>query len=431
MKYEKLFEPITMRGVTFPNRIQRTSMVSGLTTEEGFVTEDLKKRYLREAKGGVGAIVVEAAVVIPSKSPYNLRISSDEFVPGITDVVKAVREANKDVKMGIQIMQHLKLAKSGWRQKVEDFKTEELPKIVEDHVAAAKRALACGFDFIEVHMAHAYVLSSFLSRVNKRTDGYGSSLQNRMKLPTEVFQAVRAVVGENFPLGVRINGEDFHVSGNTLAQSSRIAVKLAELGADYISVSAGSRFEDALTPPEGSPPDPMSGYSGHRMSPWFWWPDGTHVFLADGIRQAVRAAGFTTPIITAGKIREPEHAERILQQGKADVIGLCRALLADPDWPVKAKEGREKELVRCVACNWCLEADSRYEKVNCNRWPQGMLNAPDPFTPSIARPGEFKKEDSSHYLPCGRQGLRGEGNISFQGACAYERRISETQSGPG
>ncbi len=393
MKYEKLFEPITMRGVTFPNRIQRTSMVSGLTTEEGFVTEDLKKRYLREAKGGVGAIVVEAAVVIPSKSPYNLRISSDEFVPGITDVVKAVREANRDVKMGIQIMQHLKLAKSGWRQKVEDFKTEELPKIVEDHVAAAKRALACGFDFIEVHMAHAYVLSSFLSRVNKRTDGYGSSLQNRMKLPTEVFQAVRAVVGENFPLGVRINGEDFHVSGNTLAQSSRIAVKLAELGADYISVSAGSRFEDALTPPEGSPPDPMSGYSGHRMSPWFWWPDGTHVFLADGIRQAVRAAGFTTPIITAGKIREPEHAERILQQGKADVIGLCRALLADPDWPVKAKEGREKELVRCVACNWCLEADSRYEKVNCNRWPQGMLNAPDPFTPSIARPGEFKKED--------------------------------------
>ncbi len=393
MKYEKLFEPITMRGVTFSNRIQRTSMVSGLTTEEGFVTEDLKKRYLREAKGGVGAIVVEAAVVIPSKSPFNLRISSDEFVPGITEVVKAVREVNKEVKMGIQIMQHLKLAKTGWRQKVEDFKTEELPKIVADHVAAAKRALAAGFDFIEVHMAHAYVLSSFLSRVNKRTDGYGGSLQNRMKLPIEVFKAVRAVVGENYPLGVRINGEDFHVSGNTLAQSSRIAVKFAELGADYISVSAGSRFEDALTPAEGNPPDPMSGYSGHRMSPWFWWPDGCHVYLSDGIREAVRAAGFTTPIIIAGKIREPEHAEKILQQGKADVIGLCRALLADPDWPNKAKEGREKELVRCVACNWCLEADSRYEKVNCNRWPQGMLNAPDPFTPSIARPGEFKKED--------------------------------------
>jgi dimethylglycine catabolism A len=393
MKYEKLFEPITMRGVTFPNRIQRTSMVSGLTTEEGHVTEDLKKRYQREAKGGVGAIVVEAAVVIPSKSPYNLRISSDDFVPGITGVVQAIREVNKEVKVGIQIMQHLKLAKSGWRQKVEDFKTEELPKIIEDHVAAAKRALTAGFDFIEIHMAHAYVLASFLSRYNKRTDGYGSSLQNRMKLPIEVYQAVRALVGEKYPLGIRINGEDFVLTGNTLAQSSRIAVKFAELGADYISVSAGSKFEDAPTPAEGNPPDPMSGYSGHRMSPWFWWPDGTHVFLAEGIREAVRAAGFTTPIITAGKIREPEHAEKILQKEKADIIGLCRALLADPDWPNKAKEGRDKEIVRCVACNWCLEADSRYEKVNCNRWPKGLINAPDPFLPLAARPGEFKKED--------------------------------------
>ena len=133
-------------------------------------------------------------------------------------------------------MQHLKLSKTGWRQKVEDFKTEELPKIVEDHVAAAKRALAAGFEFIEVHMAHAYVLSSFLSRVNNRTDGYGGSLEKRMKLPIEVFKAVRAVVGENYPLGVRINGEDFHVTGNTLAQSSRIGRKFAELGADYISV---------------------------------------------------------------------------------------------------------------------------------------------------------------------------------------------------
>ncbi|MDA8308775.1 MAG: NADH:flavin oxidoreductase [Deltaproteobacteria bacterium] len=392
MKYPKLFEPVTMRGVTFANRIQRTSMVSGLATEDGQVTEDLKRRYQREAKGGVGAIVVEAAVIIPSKSPYNLRISSDDYVPGLVDLVKAIREANKETRIGVQIMQHLKLSRSGWRQRVEDFKTEELSKIVEDHVAAAKRALTAGFDFIELHMAHAYVLSSFLSRVNKRTDGYGGSLQNRMKLPVEVYLAVRRLVGEDFPLGVRINGEDFHVSGNTLAQSSKIGVKFAELGADYISVSAGSRFEDALTPPEGSPPDPMSGYSGHRMSPWFWWPDGVHVYLAEGVRDAVRAAGFATPIITAGKIREPQHAEKILEQEKADIIGLCRALLADPDWPVKAKEGREKDLVRCVACNWCLEADSRYEKVCCARWPEGMLNSPEPFSPSMARPGQIKKE---------------------------------------
>jgi 2,4-dienoyl-CoA reductase-like NADH-dependent reductase (Old Yellow Enzyme family) len=392
MKYEKLFSPITMRGVTFPNRIQRTSMVSGLSTEDGSVTEDLKKRYQREAKGGTGAIVVEAAVIIPSKSPYNLRISDDGFVPGLTELVKAMREVNREVKIGIQIMQFLKLSKTGWRQKAEDFKTEDLPKIVNDHVAAAKRALSIGFDFVEIHMAHAYVLASFLSRSNKRTDGYGGRLENRMKLPIEVYQAVRNLVGDNYPLGIRINGEDFVVQGNTLAQSTVIARRFAQLGADYISVSAGSRFEDAPVPAEGNPPDPMSGYSGHRMSPWFWWPDGTHVYLAEAIRKALREAGFDTPVVTAGKIREPKHAEEILEQGKADIIGLCRALLADPDWPMKAKEGREKEIVRCVACNWCLEADSRYEQVKCDRYPEGYLHAPEPFLPKMARPGTFKEE---------------------------------------
>jgi len=391
--YEKLFLPITMRGVTFPNRIQRTSMVSGLATEDGQVTEDLKKRYQREARGGVGAIVVEAAVIIPSKSSYNLRISGDEFVPGLSELAGAIRQANREVKMGLQIMQFLKLSRSGWRQKVEDFKTEELSRIVNDHVAAARRALSAGFEFIEIHMAHAYVLSSFLSRVNKRTDGYGSTFENRMKLPIEVYKAVRETVGEKYPLGIRINGEDFITGGNTLAQSSRIARRFAELGADYISVSAGSRFEDAKTPSEGNPPDPMSGYSGHRMSPWFWWPDGTHVYLAEGIRKAIRDAGFETPVVIAGKIREPKHAEEIVAQGKADIVGLCRGLLCDPDWPVKTKEGREKEIVRCVACNWCLEADSRYEKVNCDRWPEGSLNAPEPFLIKMARPGTFKKED--------------------------------------
>lgn len=392
MKYEKLFSPVTMRGVTFPNRIQRTSMVSGLATEDGSVTEELIKRYQREAKGGAGAIVVEAAVIIPSKSPFNLRISDDGFVPRLTELVKAMREVNQEVKIGIQIMQFLKLSKTGWRQKAEDFKTEDLPKIVNDHVSGAKRALSAGFDFIEIHMAHAYVLASFLSRSNKRTDGYGAGLENRMKLPIEVYQAVRNLVGDNYPLGIRINGEDFVVQGNTLAQSTVIARRFAQLGADYISVSAGSRFEDALIPPEGNPPDPMSGYSGHRMSPWFWWPDGTHVYLAEGVRKAIREAGFDAPVVTAGKIREPKHAEEILEAGKADIIGLCRALLADPDWPTKAKEGREKEIVRCVACNYCLEADSRYEQVKCSRYPEGDLHAPEPFLPKDARPGTFKEE---------------------------------------
>jgi 2,4-dienoyl-CoA reductase-like NADH-dependent reductase (Old Yellow Enzyme family) len=385
MDYPNLFSPITLRGVTFPNRIMRTSMVSGLATEDGHVTEELKKRYQREARGGVGSLVVEAAVVSPSRSSYNLRISDDGFVEELKSLVDLIRTANSDAKVGIQIMHFLKIARSGWRQRVTDFKKEDLPVIVDQHVKAARRALAAGFDFTELHMAHAYTLSSFLSLANERTDEYGGSLNNRMRLPMQVYHSVRAEVGDGYPLGVRINGEDFTIKGTTLLQSRKIARKLAEVGADYISVSAGSRFEDAKTPEPETPPDPMSGYSGHRMSPEWWFPDATHVYLAEGIRKAVRESGHEVSVITAGKIRRPQQAEEILAQGKADMIGLCRPLLCDPDWPLKAKEGRAKDIVFCTACNWCLEADSRMEKVNCSRWPEGSLVAPTPWTKKDAR----------------------------------------------
>jgi len=389
MSFENTFSQVTMRGVVFPNRLQRTSQVSGLATEDGHVTKEITARYQREARGGVGGLVVEAAVVISSRSSYNLRISDDSFVPELKGLVDAIREANSETKIGLQIMQFLKISKSGWRQKVTDFKAEDLPQIVEDHVKAAKRAVAAGFDFIELHMAHAYVLSSFLSLSNGRTDEYGGSLKNRMRLPIEVYEAVRKAVGDKYPVGIRINGEDFTLPGTTLVHSAPIAKKFAELGADYISVSAGSRFEDAVVPEENNPPSPMSGYSGHRMSPDYRFPDNTHVYLARQIRKAVREAGYETPIIIAGKIRSPEDAEEIISDGSADVVGLCRPLLADPDWPNKAKSGKPEEIVKCVACNWCLEADERMEKVNCARWPEGSLNAPDGFTNKMARAGKF------------------------------------------
>jgi len=366
-------------------------MVSGLATEDGHVTEDLKARYQREAKGGVGSIVVEAAVVLPSRSSYNLRISDDTFTQELKDLVDSIRQANSETKLGIQIMHFLKIARSGWRQKVTDFKSEDLPVIVEQHVNAAKRAISAGFDFIELHMAHAYTLSSLISLSNERTDEYGGALKNRMRLPIEVYEAVRSEAGKNFPIGVRINGEDFTIKGTTLLQSTQVAKKLAGLGADYISVSAGSRFEDAPPPPPDTPPDPMSGYSGHRMSPDWWFPDMTHVYLAGPIRHRVRDGGFDTPVVTAGKIRTPKQAEQILSEGQADIIGICRALLADPDWPMKAREGQAKDIVTCTACNWCLEADSRMEKVNCSRWPEGNLVAPSPWPKKDARASKLSK----------------------------------------
>ena len=392
MAYERLFSPITLKGVEFPNRIMRTAMVCGLATEDGHVTDEIKARYQREAEGGMGFLVVEAAVVLPSRSSYNLRLSDDSFTDEFKGLVDAIRQANPETKIGLQIMHFLKIARSGWRQRVTDFKPEDLPVIVQQHAEAAKRAISAGFDFIELHNAHAYTLSSFLSLSNERKDEYGGALKNRMRLSREVYEAVRAVVGDDYPLGVRINGEDFAIPGTTLLQSTKIAQKFAELGADYISVSAGNRYEDAPPPPEGMPPDAMSGYSGKRLSPGWWFPDGAHVYLAQGVRKAVRDAGFETPIVTAGKIRTPKFAEEILREEKADIIGLCRQLLCDPDWPIKAKEGRAKDIVQCTACNWCLEADARMEKVNCSRWPEGNLVAPTPFTKKEARASALSKD---------------------------------------
>jgi len=379
MEYQKLFSPADVRGCIFSNRIMSTAAVTRLAAEDGHVTEVLTERYKRLARGGLGSMVVEAAVILPSRSSFNLRVSDDLFVPELRRFVDEIRSANPEVKIGIQLIHFLKLSRSGWRQRVENLRREEIQTVPEQFGAGALRAKSAGFDFVELHMAHFTTLASFLSLVNGRKDDYGGDFEGRVKLPTQVILTTRAAVGDNYPVGMRMNGEEFTKVGNTLLQSQRIARRLAGMGVDYISISAGERFEDAEPPPPNFPPFAGSGYSGYRMSPRWWHPDGTQVYLAEGVRRAIRDSGYDIPVVTAGKIRTPELAEEILEQEQADIIGMARALLSDPDWPIKAKEGRSEEIVKCAACGYCSEADERYEKVTCIQWPRESLNAPSPW----------------------------------------------------
>jgi NADPH-dependent glutamate synthase beta subunit-like oxidoreductase/2,4-dienoyl-CoA reductase-like NADH-dependent reductase (Old Yellow Enzyme family) len=378
MKYPRLFSPLKIRDCEIPNRIMSTAAVTRLAAEDGHVTAAITARYQRMAKGGLGAMVVEAAVVLPSRSSYNFRVSDDQFIGELKAFAEAIRKVNPSVKIGLQIMHFLKVARSGWRQKVEDLKPEEIEVIPDQFASGALRAKSAGFDFVEIHMAHFTTLASFLSLVNKREDDYGGDFEGRIKLPTEVVLAVRKSVGD-YPVGIRMNGEEFTKEGNTLVQSIRVAKRVAKLGVDYISVSAGERFEDAPPPPEGFPPFAGTGYSGYRMSPRWWSPDGVQVYLAEGIRKSLREAGYDIPVVTAGKIRMPDLAEQILQQDRADIIGMARTLLCDPDWPIKSQEGRDDEIVKCAACGFCSESDERYEKVTCIQWPEGAINAPSPW----------------------------------------------------
>lgn len=370
-----LFEPIEINGMMLPNRLVLPAMVTRLSGEDGFVNKDIRDRYLRFARGEVGLIVLEAMAVHEAKSGPLLRLCSDEFIPGLADLARAIHETSP-CKVAPQIIHFLKIARSGWRQKIKDLTRADIAFIIDAYGAAAGRARQAGFDGVELHMAHAYTLSSFLSLRNTRNDEYGRSLENRMRLMSEVIVRVRSVIGDDFPLGIRFDGEECIKNGYTLNDSSQMALRMAQLGVNWISVSAGGKFEDAIHKP-GDPLYPYTGYSGDRCMPSAAYPDMANLYMAEGIKRFLNENGFLVPVVATGKIRTPAQAESILRSGKADLIGMARALLADPDLPRKTRTGREDSIIWCEYGNVCKNLDENFHKVTCVLWPKGALQAPE------------------------------------------------------
>ncbi len=370
-----LFEPFRIGSMTLPNRLVLPAMVTRLSGEDGVVNEDIRARYTRFSRGGVGLVVVEAMAVHSAKSGPLLRISSDDFVPGLSDLCRRVHEEGPS-KVVPQIIHFLKIARSGWRQTVDMLSRDELDAIVDAYGEAAVRARTCGFDGVELHMAHAYTLSSFLSRLNPRKDEYGGSLANRLRLPLRVMRRVRERVGADFPIGVRFLGEECIRNGYTVVDAGPIAIELSRAGADYISLSAGGKFEDARVI-AGEPLYPYTGYSGDRCMPGAAYPDGANLFIPDAVRRALRAAKLDTPVIAVGKIGTKELAERIIDEGQGDLVGMARALLADPDLPKKWEHGQEERVVRCIYGNVCKTLDENFKRVDCTLWPKKLGQAPE------------------------------------------------------
>ena len=371
----RLFEPLKIGGMTIPNRVMVPAMVTHLCREEGIVTEDTIARYARYARGGAGLIVVEAMAIHQAKSGPLLRIGEDRFIPGLAELVRRVH-AESDSKVVPQIIHFLKVARSGWRQTVDTLSHEEIDRIVEQFGDAVARAREAGFDGAELHSAHAYTLSSFLSRTNPRTDEYGGeTLEGRLRLIGRVMQSVRRKAGDDFPVGVRFNVEEFIKNGYSVQESKWIAVRLAEFGADYLSLSAGGKFEDAEHVP-GEVLYPYSGYSGDRCMPGEWQPRALHAPLAAEVKAQLMASGHATPLAIAGKLSDPDDAERVVATGMADLVGIARGLLADPEWPVKVKRGERERIVHCDYCNVCKALDGSHSTVVCSLWPKGDIQAP-------------------------------------------------------
>ena len=371
----KLFEPIDAGGIRLANRIMVPAMVTRLSGEDGFVNRDITDRYVRYAQGGAGLIVVEAMAVHHAKAGPLLRISDDKFVPGLADLVQRIHDAS-DAKVVPQIIHFMKISKSGWRQTIDMLSLAEIDRIVEEFGDAVARAREAKFDGAELHSAHGYTLASFVSRVNPRKDDYGGdTLEGRLRLITRIFENIRRKAGGDFPVGVRYLADEFVRDGYTVVDAKLIGLRLAQLGAAYLSLSVGGKFEDAVHLP-GQVLHAYSGYSGERCMPGDNYPAVPHAHFSAAIKSFIKAHGYDTPVATAGKISDPDDAERLVASGAVDIIGIARGLLADPDWPHKLRAGERERIVACDYCNVCKHLDGTHMKVICALWPQGSLQAP-------------------------------------------------------
>ena len=273
----------------------------------------------------------------------------------------------------------------GYRERVTDMDLphiRELPQVLPSIFSdAARRAREVGFDGVELHYAHAYTMAGFLSALNDREDGYGGPRENRARLPLEVYRAVRQTVGSDYVVGVRFLGDEVIAGGNRVDDAAYFGVEFAKAGMDYLSISKGGKFEDAEQPKVGQAVYPYTGQSGYECMPTTLsderGPFGRSVPLVASIKQSLNTAGFGTPIVATGGITTFEQAEAILQSGDADIAGLARQALADPDWFVKVRTGHGEQVRRCTYTNYCEALDQAHRQVTCKLWDRKQLDEPD------------------------------------------------------
>ena len=272
----------------------------------------------------------------------------------------------------------------GARERVTDVDAPHLRDLPQSlpilFAAAGERAQRVGFDGVELHYAHAYTMASFLSALNTRSDGYGGPREQRIRLPIEVYSAVRARVGRDFTLGCRFLCDEIIEGGNRVDDATWFGVELARAGMDFLSLSTGGKFEDAQQPKVGEAAYPYTGQSGYECMPTAI-SDATGPFARQvpkqaRIRSAIRAAGFATPTVVAGGIATFTEAEGILQRGEADFIGSARQTLADPDWFQKLRLGEGDAIRRCQFTNYCEALDQRHRQVTCKLWDRAELGEP-------------------------------------------------------
>lgn len=364
MHYPVLFTPADIGRVTIKNRLIMTAAGCELTTEDGEITEGYLAYYEARAKGGVGAIITELMQVDPDTGVMNrnqVRLWDDSCVAQLEKLARRIHPY--DCKVFVQLQHPGNVAKPQnlrvtppvsasdvsnliYQQPIRPMTVEEIHTLTDRFAQAALRVKQAGIDGVEIHAAHFYLLHQFLSPYfNHRTDEYGGSLENRLRIVKEILEKTRKLTGPEFPILVRVSAEEYFPQGGYhLDEGIEICKKLEEYGADAINVTVagtGCKYGQSL--------EPIS------------FPQGWRKHIPAAVKKFV-----SIPVIGVAMIRDPDYAQRMVEKGYMDFVGSARNYVADPEWANKVAEGRTDQLRRCISCLRCIQGIVAGESISCS-----------------------------------------------------------------
>ncbi len=365
-QFDALFQPLKINNLTIRNRVVSTAHAEVYATEGGMTTERYVKYYEEKAKGGVGLSICGGSSVVSIDSPQDwwksVNLSTDRIIPHFQNLADAVHKHGGKIMIQITHMGRRSrwdggnwstlLSPSGIREPVhratcKTIEVEEMQRIVGDYAKAAGRAKAGGLDGIELSAVHQHLIDQFWSpRVNQRDDEYGGSFENRMRFGMEVLHAIRDEVGRDFAVGLRICGDEFHPDGLNHDDMKQIAEYYDATGLlDFFSViGSGCDTHNTLA----------------NVIPNMSYPPEPFLHLAAGIKEVVNV-----PVMHAQNIKDPNQAQRILEAGYVDFVGMTRAHIADPHLIAKIKLNQVDQIKQCVGANYCIDRQYQGLDVLC------------------------------------------------------------------
>jgi 2,4-dienoyl-CoA reductase-like NADH-dependent reductase (Old Yellow Enzyme family)/thioredoxin reductase len=375
-KLKHLFSPIRIRQMEVKNRIVMSPAATNLASQDGGMTPSLINHYSLRAQGGAGLIITEDTTIGPRYLWRNLSLSEDRLIPEWRGLAKAVHSFGaklapqlihpsfnaRSALTGVQPVAASPIPSRIYREIPKELSVDEMREIIKKFGEAARRAQEAGCDAVQIHCAHCHhLLGSFLSPLhNKRTDLYGGDIEGRLRLPLEVIRHARSVVGPDFPIMIRISATEPEPGGRGIEETLYAAPKMVEAGVDAFLISSGTTGNTPwiTSPPMGTPLAPNAP-------------------LTEAVKRVV-----DVPVICVGRITNPWIAEQVLASGKADMVAMARALLADPEFPRKANLGDWEDIRPCVGDMACLVSVSSDKKVCCLINPDVGRDEPSPLVPA-------------------------------------------------